>query len=735
MKAALRKHLREFVAVATLGAALTAVVVVMPLPKGGSGAAAHASLTRGNDYLATLRHRFERQPATGRSVAALRVDALQAMYVARLEAGLGSPFRTIEAALRDPWLPDSIRGVFASALLAQALSAAPPVAARHAVDSTIAAVVDSVVRAQTDPRRGEEVVRVGFELAAASGAVTPSEAAAAVALAAMSRDTELARRDVARLVVAAHKDGVSPLDILPLWRADRRFEVEQPLVYATRWAASRELISRAAALFEVLDRRRYEEPSSTSGDVEPQATRAINAVLRHTALRLAAERGAPPSPAIVQIAAAAPLARYVAGASTEEDLAAAWLHVGSLTPGEQRSLARAIVTTSVRLRPTAQDPVWFAGDKVPRPIDLLERHGIRAITFPTGMRPAWRDYTLQAIDRALTDARRVFPDLDLRGMRIHVGVKAQWPARAMALHDPESRTIYFPLASAPGVLAHEIGHDLDWQVARKVFGELGIYATDGTARRASQLLAAPVGRLTGASATGHANHGARFAAPVRPTEALARHVDWIVAAGLATMGRSNGFLSTVQDGGDALGNSTAPEPAQIDAAVSVITAATRIPIRTVAQIHASAEAPLVRDVVTRALASSIRMPWLHRAASPFDALGAARAILRHAADPRAARRCFGEVARAAGEPEWVGDVHALVADVRARDVLRRLQRSALLARRPSTNQLRLGLWPGPVDPDLREHSLEQLRRDIEWQLAAALVPPLAQASAVATCAD
>jgi len=60
-------------------------------------------------------------------------------------------------------------------------------------------------------------------------------------------------------------------------------------------------------------------------------------------------------------------------------------------------------------------------------------------------------------------------------------------ALASALHDPESRTIYFPLGTAPGVLAHELGHDLDWQVARTVFGEQGIYATDGTARRASPI--------------------------------------------------------------------------------------------------------------------------------------------------------------------------------------------------------------------------------------------------------
>jgi hypothetical protein len=517
-----------------------------------------------------------------------------------------------------------------------------------------------------------------------------------------------------------------------MWRAERRFEVEEPIVYATTWATSRDLISRAAGLFEILDSTASLR-RAIAADSQRRELHDINASLRQAARRLATERGAPPSPAILQIASGVPMGRLVPPAANEEELAAAWLSVRSLTPHEQRAWARAFVSASVRLRTTAQDAVWFAGDKVPRVIDLQERHGIRAITFPSGFRSTWRDYTLQAVDRALTDARRVFPDIDYRGLRIHIGVKADWPARAMALHDPESRTIYFPLVSAPGVFAHELGHDLDWQVARSVFGEYGIYATDGTARRSSELLAAPVGRLTGASAIGGSKN-VRHSANIRPTEVLARHVDWLVAAGLATMGRSNGFLSTIQDGGDALGNTTAPERGHVDAAVSVISAATRVPVRTVAQIHAAVdEEPLVRDVVTRALSTNIRMPWSRRAVSPFDALGGAPSMFRQATDPRLARRCVAEAARVAGEPDWVADVYALVADARSRDVMRRLQHSSTPARRMSTHMVRAGLAAGPVEPTLRETSFNQLRRDIEWQLAEAMLSPLAQASAIAVC--
>ncbi|MGQ0640155.1 MAG: hypothetical protein ACT4P6_05185 [Gemmatimonadaceae bacterium] len=724
--------MRIFVAATTLGVAAAAVVALARLPRNGSTAAS-ASLIQGKDYLSALRHRLERPRLPAQPLASIRQDALQALYLARIEAGLGSPFRTVEAALRDPLLSDSIRTVFASALLAQALDLAPPAVGALALDSVTATVVDSVVRVQAEPRRGEEIVRVAFELAAASGAVSQPEAAAAVEFAAVARDAAYARRDVARLVGAAHKGGMSPLDLLPNWRAERRFQVEEPVVYATAYASSRDLVAKAAALFDMLDTSAGERRSFAAADSQRREARDVAVTVRQAARRLAIERGAPPSPAILQMASGVPLGRLVPPASNEEELAAAWLVVHSLTRSEQRIWARAIVSTAVRLRIVAQDAVWFAGDHVPRVIELQERHGLRAITFPAGFRPAWRDYALQAVDRALTDARRVFPDLDLRGLRIHVGVKADWPARAMALHDPDSRTIYFPLVSAPGVLAHELGHDLDWQVARSVFGESGIYATDGTARRASELLAAPVERLTGASAAGRSK-SARHSAATRPTEVLARHVDWIVAAALASMGRSNGFLSTIQDGGDALGNTTAPAPDQVDAAVSVIAAATRVPTRTVAEVLAgAARAPLVREAVARGLATNIRMPWSRRAVSPFDALGAAPAMLRQAADPRQARRCLADAARAAGEPEWIGDVHALVADARSRDVMRRLQQSSPLARRASTNALRAGLGTGPVDPALRDRSLEQLRRDIEWQLAAASVTPLAQASAVPVC--
>jgi hypothetical protein len=741
MKRASKTWLRDVIAAAALGAALAAGAWVLHAPRASSGAAANESVVRGSEYLTNLRLRLQ-QPNTLRSGQLRRADALQAVYLARIESGLGSPFRAIEAALRDPWIPDSIRPLFASAMLAQTLNHGPPAVGRYSLDSAHVAIVDSVVRSHSEPRRGEEIVRVAFDLAATSGAVSKSEAAAATELAAISRDAAYARRDVARLVATAHKNGVSPLDLLPIWRAERRFDVEKPIVYQLGWASSRSLVANAARLFEVLDAQGPAERSDTAADVPRREAVLFDPAVRQGARAVAQDRVAPPSPAIVQATSLLPAGRLQAP-TNEEELGALWLSIAALTPGDQRTVARAIGSAAVRLRTSAQDPVWFPSDPAPRVIELQERHGLQAITFPTGLRPAWRDYALIAIDRALTDTRRVFPDLDLRGLRIHVGVKADWPARAMALHDPESRTIYFPLGSAPGVLAHEIGHDLDWQVARSVFGERGIYATDGTARRASPILAAPVERLTGvsASASGGGKSALRYSSNTRPTEVLARHVDWLVAAALATMGRSNGFLTTVQEGGDALGNTTAPQPAHVDAAVSVVTTATRVPVSTVAQVHADADGPpLVRDVVARALATTIRMPWgssaggSRRAAAIFDAIGAVPAMFRQSTDPRLARRCMAAAARAAGEPDWVDDVYGLVADARARDVMRRLQQAPPNARRQAASPLRALLAAGPVEPELRSRSAAELRREIEWQLVGAMVLPLAQASGM-TCSN
>jgi hypothetical protein len=724
MTPAFTKRLLFAGAAIALGTAAVAVLARVHVLKSQSEAT-NAALARGTLYLDQLREQLKPGP---RPASTLHTQAIQAMYLARVESGLGSPFRTVEAALRDPMLPDSIRREFGNALLASAARVAPLSMARFTLDSALASIVDSVVLAHSEPRRGEEIVRVAFDLAAAAGAVSAGDAIAAAELAAMARDAVYTRRDVARLAVAAHQSALTPLDLVPLWRRQRQFEVERPMVFPIEWASSRELVTHAARLFEELDAR------DGAGATDLSSGIAVDGLLRFAARDVARRRNTPSTPAVIQVASGIRANRHVGAPTTEEQLAVVWLALPDLGASDRRMWARAIASTAVRLRVTAQDEVWFEGDKSPTAAELQQRYGLRAITFSSTLRPAWRDYALFSLDRALTDVRRVIPNLDLRGLRIHVGVRAEWPSRAMALHDPQSRTIYFPLGAAPGVLAHELGHDLDWQVARRVFGERGTYATDGAVRRASDLLAVPVGRLT--TMAGAGPRASSTSGSMRPTEVLARHVDWFTAAALATMGRSNGFLSTVQEHGDALGNSARPDSGQVNAALSVVGAATRVPERTVAQVHAEARSGgplLVREIVSRALETPLNLSLRRPALRPFDALGAAALEFRRGTDPRFARRCMTEAAEAAGEPEWVSDVYGLVADARARWVMRHVQTGRPFARgraalRLDTDGRYAAFQAGPVDPDLRAASQAQVRREVEWQLAASMIPPVAQAS-------
>ncbi|MGQ0539089.1 MAG: hypothetical protein ACT4R6_09105 [Gemmatimonadaceae bacterium] len=703
MKRSLRRGAIGAVAAVSLGTAAAGLIAAAR--EEAAARTAHAAIAEGERYLAVLAARLARPRD-----ATLREDALQAAYIARVETGIGSPFRVVEAALRDPWIADSLRRRLASGLLARIADSSVRDVARVSVGPARAQVIDSVVRAYDEPRKGEEVVRVAFELAAASLALPPNIASAAWDVAALSRDAVYARRDVERLLGTAERSGLDAVDLVPVWRAARLFEAERPIVHSIPWAASAQLLRDARALFGLVDTlREGAGPETTSGW-------AMDGAVARTAAEVAARRDIPPAPAIVQVVAALPPAAALGGAgsiATDEALAAAWLRARRLQPWQREAWARATLAAAVKLRPSAQERTWFPGDEAPRPNELTERYGVRAVTFAAGLRPAWRDYALRVLDGALADARRVLPQLDLTGLRIHVGTKAVWPARAMALHDPRTRTLYFPLSSGPGVLAHELGHDLDWQAARVVLGSQGVYATDGVARRPSGVLAGPVERLTAASAR-RDPAGTAVAAP-RPTEAFARHVDWVLAAALATMARSNGILSTVQESGDALGNARPPEAATVEATVHVLSAATMLPDSTVRRVHGDMEAaaaPQVRSVIARATAVPLRLTLPSSGAR--DALVWARHALREGVAPQAFLRCA-----AGGGAGWTAAANALVAEARARAIARRAGQGRRWSAGPPRRASRLAL-AGPVEPAVHARAIRTITRELEWELAHAM---------------
>jgi hypothetical protein len=95
-----------------------------------------------------------------------------------------------------------------------------------------------------------------------------------------------------------------------------------------------------------------------------------------------------------------------------------------------------------------------------------------------------------------------------------------------------------------GTIAHEVAHDLDWQVALRRYRVRGDYASDRATRLGGDRLASHIQELASANldtGVGNAVHARR------PAEVFARSVDWFVVASLAAQGRSNGYLSSVQD--------------------------------------------------------------------------------------------------------------------------------------------------------------------------------------------
>jgi hypothetical protein len=58
-----------------------------------------------------------------------------------------------------------------------------------------------------------------------------------------------------------------------------------------------------------------------------------------------------------------------------------------------------------------------------------------------------------------------FRRFDVTGLHVRFG-ESPLKARALAMHDPVTRTVFLPVASSAGVIAHELAHDLDWQAAR-----------------------------------------------------------------------------------------------------------------------------------------------------------------------------------------------------------------------------------------------------------------------------
>lgn len=486
-----------------------------------------------------------------------------ALYLERLRLGVGSPFRLIDYALRDPLIAKDARHRLAEAILARtsvgAAYATPPEAldlvAPHPTPDIGRAhrqLMESVTEEAESPRAAELALRLAYTVGTASGVVSHRASAVALGAIAQARDRALAMRDAAALLAEARRERVDPVELVVTWRAARRFAVEAPLADPPSPRDEQAAVRLLPRLVEQL-------ASLTPSPLPAATARSLGGVAGVAAAEVVARRAAPPqAPVTVTMGGYASFvsgalgssearrarAQFVARARNEESMVAELARLRAVA-GPSSESAMAVLSASVAMRAYAQEKAWLPGDAGPGALMLQSRLGLASLSFDERVPSSWRPYYLRMLDEVVGDLTSVFPALDLRGLNVRFG-DSPLADRALALHDPGSRTIYFPLATSAGAMAHELAHDLDWQAARRWYGVRGGYRTDRSVRQFPDQFSATVRRLASAARP----RREMLSSPVqadRPTEAFARGVDWFVAAALAHRGRMNGYLTSVQD--------------------------------------------------------------------------------------------------------------------------------------------------------------------------------------------
>ncbi len=510
-------------------------------------------------------------------------DVVALGYLERARLGVGSPFRLVDFALRDPLLSPARREAVAFALLALSLrgdtyrvdpavleyvelSGAAP---RSEAGAQQLQLIERTIAAAPSARSGERAVRLGYRLAEAERVVASAPYSAVAHVAALVSDRRRAHEDARALLLAAEQQRADPRELIGEWRRKRRFQVEGPVlapssVREEEWEAREG--PRVALALRTLSHRLGAPTSLVPGEILPAEARDESYLSPETAERLrglAEARDYPPqAPIAVALGlhrdaflSRPPLSeaeregrrRFLDGAWNEERLvagAALLREKGSGAAG--RRLPLIVLQAATFFRVWNQEEPWFPGDPAPAARDVEGRFGLVGIDFDESVPIAWRPYYLRMVGRGLADLGHVLPTASVRGLRVRVG-PLPGDLQALALHEPSTRTLVLPTHTGSGTLAHEVAHDLDWQLARKRYGRRGGYATDLSVRSgqgdriASSLsgLAAALAR-PGQDTVSHPHE-------TRPAEVFARGSDWLVAVMLARQGRTGGYLTSFQD--------------------------------------------------------------------------------------------------------------------------------------------------------------------------------------------
>lgn len=472
-------------------------------------------------------------------------------YSEQLRLGLESPFRLIDAASRDQRLSAAERRTVSWALLSHVVRGESHEIDPAALDQLTPgvageshlAVISSAIDGSEDPRAAELALRLAYTLAAAEGradGIAPLLVAEAAALVA---DREIARREARALVRAANER--DPIEQIRRLRARRELYVERPVLLAPSAAVERDAIRLVPGLVAQIRALRGDAAQRR----DTSATREIDPDVA-TRLFAAGARVPPAAPLAVTVQRYLPLLKGHSIADAERLIRAAnpEMLIGALRGqpdgASRRNRARLLLAAAVSMRSMAQGSIWFDGDTLPAS-DVAARLGLARIDFDAEIPRSWRPYYLGSLTGAVKDLRRVLPSLRLDG--VSVRFRGRSPAdSALAMHDPRSRTLHLPVASAGGTLTHELAHDLDRQSAEQagLAGYRSDVASRSTSAARASRLAASLRALT--EELGE-NAGSRASARQRPAEVFATRVDWFVAQSLASEGVSNGFLSGVQD--------------------------------------------------------------------------------------------------------------------------------------------------------------------------------------------
>lgn len=531
--------------------AATAAAACVPIDDSGIARDVERELERGRSYAAALTVQSGDVPTPQ--------EAIAIGYLERLRLGLGSPFRLIEHSLQDPRLERDSRELLAWALLDRTLEGDSyridpramaerdlELAGRHL------ALIEGAIRGSADPDGGVLAVRLAYTMAAAESSVSQSLRDRVSLVASLLRDRVQSQADAVRLLRAAGTT-TDPMALVSVWRVERRLEVERPSGVSPSPSAERDALARAPRLLEsIRDIRPRPGAAPAATAMEPAHRSILSPEAAMVLAETAAAYNAPPqTPVAVPVRTYGrrvsdpdlATARFFENAVNEERLAAeyALLSYGQ-TPGT--APRSAILSAAVGLRAYAQHRPWFPGFDGPTARDLEDRYGLASVVFPDEVPAHWRPYYRRMLERSFADLRRVLPSLDLRGLNVRFSSREGSPG-TLAVHDPRTRTLYIPAATGAGTIAHEVAHDIDWQMALRRYKVRGDYGTDRAVRLADPQLAHVLRGLTAATLADGAPELASHA--TRPAEIFARSVDWFVAVSLARDGRVNGYLSSVQD--------------------------------------------------------------------------------------------------------------------------------------------------------------------------------------------